>query len=137
VTVKYGERHLELSKKCQAGFLAAISYKDIDRKRLDKYRICSKHFVSGRPAKRTDETNIDWLPTLHMGHKKRKQAAETSSCLERYERARQRNDGRLQQEEESAIFFQQMEIVCAEMISETTSQLVEDIAQEIVESLGI
>jgi len=39
--------------------------------------------------------------------------------------------------EESAIFFQQMEIVCAETISETASQIVEDITQEIVESLEI
>jgi len=72
VTAKYGKkpnkRRVELSKKRQAGYLAAISHKDIDKKRLGKYRICSKHFVSGCPAKRTDETNIDWLPALHMGH---------------------------------------------------------------------
>jgi len=57
--------------------------------------------------------------------------------LERYERARRQNDARLQQQQESAIFFQQMEIVCAEMISKTASQIVEDIAQGMVESLEI
>ena len=72
-----------------------------------------------------------------MGHKKRKQAAKTSSRLERYKRARRQNDARLQQQEESAIFFQQMEIVCAEMITETASEIVEDIAQEIIENLEI
>jgi len=38
VMEKYGKkpnkRRLELSKKCQAGYLAAISRKDIDKKRL-------------------------------------------------------------------------------------------------------
>jgi len=46
VTAKYGERHLELSKKCQAGFLA-IFREDIDRKKLDKYRICSNILFQG------------------------------------------------------------------------------------------
>ena len=137
VLKKYGKSRLELSKKCQAGFLAAISREDIDKKSLSKYRICSKHFVSGRPAKRTDETTIDWLPTLHMGHEKRKQtAADTSSRLERYDRARRRSNARLQQEE-AAMFYQQMEVVCVEMIAETASDIVEEIAKEMIESLEI
>ena len=63
-----------------------------------------------------------------MEHKKQKQAAEISSCLERYERTRCRIDAQLQQKQESAMFLQQMERVCAEMISsETASEIVEDI----------
>lgn len=30
------------------------------------YRICSRHFVSGKPAVLADVHNIDWIPNLHM-----------------------------------------------------------------------
>jgi len=83
-----------------------------------------KKFCVGRPAKQTDETNIDWFPTLHMGIKSE---SKISSCLDRYERARRQNDARLQQEE-SAMSFQQIEIVCAKMISKIANEILEDIA---------
>uniref|UniRef100_A0A3Q2X6M0 Transposase Helix-turn-helix domain-containing protein n=1 Tax=Haplochromis burtoni TaxID=8153 RepID=A0A3Q2X6M0_HAPBU len=30
--------------------------------------VCSRHFISGKPAYEMDVTNPDWAPTLHMGH---------------------------------------------------------------------
>ena len=44
------ERELELSIRRRDEFLAAVSREDIDIKRLEKYRICSRHFISGKPA---------------------------------------------------------------------------------------
>uniref|UniRef100_A0AAZ1XAQ3 THAP-type domain-containing protein n=1 Tax=Oreochromis aureus TaxID=47969 RepID=A0AAZ1XAQ3_OREAU len=32
--------------------------------------VCSRHFHSGKPAYEMDQTNPDWVPTLHMGHSK-------------------------------------------------------------------
>ena len=36
---------------------------------LYKYKVCSKHFTSGKPAYLYNTTNPDWLPTLNHGHK--------------------------------------------------------------------
>ena len=33
-------------------------------------RICSRHFLSGKPAALEDDTNPDWLPSLNLGHSK-------------------------------------------------------------------
>lgn len=32
--------------------------------------MCSRHFVSGRAALYREETNVDWVPTLNLGHNK-------------------------------------------------------------------
>ena len=40
----------------------------LDRKVLVNNRICSRHFISGKPAALYNDTNPDWLPTLHLGH---------------------------------------------------------------------
>ena len=31
-------------------------------------RVCSEHFVSGKPSKPYDATNPDWSPSLNLGH---------------------------------------------------------------------
>ena len=53
-------------------YLAAVSRDDINYDSLDEYWVCSQHFKSGKPAVLYDTTNPDWLPTIHMGHKKGK-----------------------------------------------------------------
>lgn len=45
-----GERELELSTKRRAGFLAAISRADLTENSIDQARVCSRHFISGKPA---------------------------------------------------------------------------------------
>jgi len=42
------------------------------------YVICSRHLHSGKPAGPMDETNVDWAPTLHLGHEKRQQSSQRS-----------------------------------------------------------
>ena len=37
---------------------------------LETDRVCSKHFVSGQAAKDWDRYNVDWVPTLCLGHSK-------------------------------------------------------------------
>ena len=72
VTERYGKADFELRKKRLAGFLAAISRDDINPATLDEhdYRVCERHFVSGKPANLYDVNHPDWLPTLHLGHNK-------------------------------------------------------------------
>ena len=75
-----GEKDYELRKRRRDGYLAAVSRKDLDYNALDKYRICSRHFKSGKPASLYDTTHPGWLPTLHMDHNNVKPAD-----TERYE----------------------------------------------------
>jgi len=67
-----GMEDFKLRKRRRDGYLAAVSREDINYDSLDKYRICSRHFQSGKPASLYDTTNPDWLPTMHMGHDKGK-----------------------------------------------------------------
>ena len=53
------DRELQLSKARRDGYLAAISREDMTESKLKNERICSKHFVSGRPADLFDELNPD------------------------------------------------------------------------------
>ncbi len=70
VSGKGPQNLLELSMKRRAGYLAAISRIGVTDKILNNDRICSKHFISGKPADLEDETNPDWLPTLNLGYQK-------------------------------------------------------------------
>ena len=76
LTKRFGEKDFELRKKRLDGYLAAISREDIDPKLIEEhdYRICSRHFVLGKPAKLNSP---NWLSTLHLGHTK--QSAQTTS----------------------------------------------------------
>ena len=89
LTKRFGEKDFELRKKRLDGYLAAISREDIDPKLIKEhdYRICSRHFVLGKPAKLYKINSPNWLPTLHLGHTK--QSAQTTSSstvsVKRYE----------------------------------------------------
>ena len=85
-----GKQEYELTNKRRAGFLAAISRDCLQGSSvLENDRICSRHFISGKPAYLYDDTNPDWLPTLHLGHTKKRSSSEAS---ERWARKRARQD---------------------------------------------
>ena len=77
--------------KRRPAFLAAILREGLDVNNVEKYRICLRHFVYGKPAKALDKTNIDWAPTLYLGHTKRQQRLQGDQ-LGRSERARRRTE---------------------------------------------
>jgi len=88
-----GEEIYSLSKRRRDGFLAAISRVGLTDTILKNDRICSRHFISGKPADLLDHTNPDWLPSLNLGHNK---AKLSSTATERWER---RNARQLRKEE--------------------------------------
>ena len=59
------EEEHELSKKRQAGYLGAIK-KDLSGYDLSQVRICSRHFISGRPAYFNDTLSPDWVPSQNL-----------------------------------------------------------------------
>ena len=85
------KQEFELNKKRMNGFLSAISREDLSDKIITNDRICSTHFISGKPAYLFDVTNPDWLPTLNLDHLKRKAPEPTSELRwERVKRKRER-----------------------------------------------
>ena len=67
-----GEMAEELSIERRTRWLAAISREKLTEGILRNDRVCSRHFVSGRPAASWDKFNVDWVPTLNLGHAKKK-----------------------------------------------------------------
>ena len=78
-----GETVYSLSKKRREGFLAAISRVGLTEKIMKNDRICSRHFVSGKPADLWEDTSPDWLPTLNLGHAKVTCSADATGRWER------------------------------------------------------
>ena len=68
-----GQRDYELSKKRRSGFLAAISRDDL----TDKVLLNDE-------AALYDDTNPNWLPSLHLGHSKKLQTSKKTT--ERWQR---------------------------------------------------
>ena len=124
----YGERELELSIRRRDGYLAAISREDIDVNELQKYRICSRHFVENPRVDLWDEHNIDWLPTRNLGHSKRKQLSDSS--LARCERAKRRRDDQRLTEEMEMLFQQQIESVILNEVEDVIKEEIRDISSE-------
>ena len=121
----YGKRELELSIRRRDGYLAAISRENIDVNELEKYRICSRHFVENPRVDLWDEHNIDWLPTLNLGHSKRKQLLDSS--LARCEKAKRRHDDQRHTEEIEMLFQQQIESVILNEIEDVIKEEIRDI----------
>ncbi|KAF5272276.1 hypothetical protein FQR65_LT17467 [Abscondita terminalis] len=58
-----------LSSERRFRWINAIKRKNFTKSKLKNARICSKHFITGVPAKLCDSTNPDWIPSQHMGYK--------------------------------------------------------------------
>lgn len=84
-----GEIVEELTIERRRRWLSAISREGLTEEILQNDRVCCRHFVSGRPAADWDKFNIDWVPTLHLGHKK-SVPKDTESMVARTERSKAR-----------------------------------------------
>ncbi|XP_056632619.1 uncharacterized protein LOC130442486 [Diorhabda sublineata] len=57
----------ELSKKRRALWIAAINRDDLTESKLKNQRVCSKHFITGKPAALEEYSHPDWIPSQNMG----------------------------------------------------------------------
>ncbi|KAL5011107.1 hypothetical protein ScPMuIL_013412 [Solemya velum] len=82
---------MELSKNRREKWLTRIS-RDIKASNLAYTRVCSDHFISGKPCSLQYADNPDWAPSLKLGHDK---VSESSTACDssRY----QRRVGRVEQ----------------------------------------
>ena len=81
---------------------SAIDRADLKTKNvLQNERVCSRHFVSGRPAANWDRFNEDWVPTLHLTKKEYKKK-DVKAAAERSERAKARRKSAIERQEQEA-----------------------------------
>jgi len=69
---------------------------------LNSERVCSKHFVSGKPAPYWHKHDMDWVPTLQLGKKDHRPKLDHDANAERAERAKKRQQLAVKQECEAA-----------------------------------
>ncbi|RVE61317.1 hypothetical protein OJAV_G00169470 [Oryzias javanicus] len=80
---RQGEITKNLSIERRKEWLAILNLKDTTYTNLAHLRVCSDHFVKGKPSVLYDTTNPDWAPSLNLGHNNSKNAA---SDVDRFER---------------------------------------------------
>ena len=83
-------REVELSIKRRQGYIAAISRPELSTTELEEARICSRHFIFGKPASLFEECHPDWVPNLFLGHSTL-DVSTILSITERYERRKARD----------------------------------------------
>lgn len=65
IITNQGEEFEELTQERRTLWIFTIDHADLKAKCvLQTERVCSRHFVSGRPAANWDRFNVDWVPTL-------------------------------------------------------------------------
>ena len=62
----------ELTSERRRRWIPAISRENLTDCILESDRVCSKDFVLGEPAKDWVRFNVDWFPTLCLGHSRQK-----------------------------------------------------------------
>ena len=92
-----GELIEKLTAERRRKWISAISREDLKEKKLSDDRVCSVHFVSGKPAKNWDRHNQDWVPTLKLGHSKQS-FNSTAAVAERNDRVLNRRKRALETE---------------------------------------
>ena len=93
-----GELTEELTTERRRKWISAISRDDITEKKMENDRVCSSHFVSGKPASNWDKFNVDWVPTLNLGHNKNNiKPKDQIAAGERAQRAVIRRNKRLEE----------------------------------------
>ena len=94
IVTNQGEQAKELSEERRSRWISAISRDDLTDKILENDRVCEKHFASGRAAKCWDKYNIDWVPSLLLGHTKNTTKSNVETAAKRGERVRIREQKR-------------------------------------------
>ena len=87
-----GEVIEELTTRRRRAWISAISRDDLTEDKLENERVCSRHFVSGQAAKQWDQFDIDWVPTLYLGHTKRPHVIDPQLNADRAERRKRRQE---------------------------------------------
>ena len=99
VVTNRGEEAEILSQEGRSRWISAISRADLTDEILNNNRVCGRRFVSGQAAKAWDRYNVDWVPTLNLGHDKKIDKTNLKQALQRGQRASEKGRKRKEQQE--------------------------------------
>ena len=99
VITSQGEEAEKLSRERRMRWISAISRADLTDEILNNDRVCGRHFVSGQAAKSWDKYNVDWVPTLNLGHEKKQDKTNLEQAAQRGQRASEKERKRKEQQE--------------------------------------
>ncbi|XP_014674302.1 PREDICTED: uncharacterized protein LOC106814506 [Priapulus caudatus] len=68
VITKQGEVTKEMSDRRRRCWLAAINRTGMSETVIRNLRVCSAHFISGKPSALYKDTDPDWVPMVNMGY---------------------------------------------------------------------
>ena len=107
VVTNQGPEVEELSIERRRRWISATSRDDLTEKILSNDRVCDQHFHSGATAASWDRHNIDWVPTLNLGHgKSAKRSEQTEAQEARAERSKERRKRQAEQQEQERLLKQ-------------------------------
>lgn len=81
------ETHM-LSEKRRTLWLSRLRRADLKESQYSNVRICSDHFVKGKPSSLYEQDDPDWAPSLRLGHSSVK---DGTSAEDRHSRSLERN----------------------------------------------
>ena len=97
----------ELSIERRRLWISAISRADLTDKILNSDKVCDQHFHSVTAAPLWDRFNVDWVPTLNLGHDKTATQSQAQSRETRAERSKERRKRQAEQQEQERLLKQQ------------------------------
>ena len=89
-----------MSAERRRRWLTAISRDNLTERILEYDRVCGEHFQSGKAAPLWDKWNVDWVPSLKLGHEKLK--VSEASVQQSQEKARRATERRKRMVEKDA-----------------------------------
>ena len=93
VVSNQGEEAEKLSRERRLRWISAISsYRADLTKHRSRTAVCGRHFVSGQAAKSWDKYDVDWVPTLNLGHEKKQDKTNLEQAFQRGQRENARNN---------------------------------------------
>ena len=108
IITNQGEQAEELSRERRSRWISAISRADLTEQILANDRVCGRHFVSGKAAKGWDRYNVDWVPTLNLGHEKNTERKDLEQASQRAQRANEKERKRKEQQERERLLAEEI-----------------------------
>ena len=131
IIINEGEEARKLSELRIERWILAISREDLKESHMKHGRVCRKHYVSGTTAKRWDTFNVDWVPSLCLGHGKKVSGKKLKERLDlsakRDERRRHRESRKVKAQDRQR---EQLEVAAKKQKINEPGIKVEDIAME-------
>ena len=89
----------ELTAERPRLWISAISRDDLTKGILANDRVCGEHFLLGQAAFVWDRTNVDWVPSINLGHKKKGKENDNDQRQQIEERSKRMKERRKREQE--------------------------------------